>query len=316
MSKKYDYQYLSIYISPNFTNNRLQSYLNSLLDVIQLKVSLQNPLKLMENYKNNRNENKIEHDDFNNIDNDNCTDDKLDNNNAKNKIRKENNNIQDNINITNMFGFQNPIDKNSHYYYLIYDYFKLQELLLRVEELSNYFMKNETELKLTIIIIGIIGEKSIFNKFKFFVESEYKILVINLESNESLIIFTENLIRSIPDKHIKSNIEFYDCKFNVQLSTYFDEEFEDDLIPTFMKQLMCIPGVTEHKALAISRKYSFKKLLSAYNSSSLMLKQRENLLASIEYKNKNNENIKKIGELVSKRIYNYFTTYDGNEILL
>lgn len=326
---------LQIFISPNFTNNRLQSYIKDTLDNdLSFKVAIKSPF-LLTNYvsileaskdqdnsiKNNMNNNssheisnKIYEDETDEIINllNSSTNIKSKNNEYKSNIY---NNTSNNINInsnnnstkqiiddSNIVAIENPDSKENPYLLVIFDEFSLKEILLKFGEITK--LSNQLYL---ILRLNLTNKNStnILN-LKFFLEVNYKVKVWICESYDTMVDFFNNLLTNIPIKKEKSKLEYYENKSTLKLNTYFNEEFDDESTPTWIKHLMCIPGISEIKAHAIAMKYSFKELIKIYLSNEHNKSFKESVLKNIEVNY--NGGVKKIGDAISKKVYIFFTS--------
>lgn len=210
--------------------------------------------------------------------------------------------------IKNMISIENPYENQENpqnptanpYLIVINDSFNLKESLNKISFLRKF--SNQI-----IFLYYIYHTSKIELQFKFFCESEYNIKVLYLESNEEILDFLDNLIGNIPVKHDKIKAIYYENHSKVRLETYFEKQFDNEETPIFIKQLMCVPGVSEKKAHAIATRFSFKELMKYYTSNE-SIKNKEGLLKSIEYINKSNGRKNKIGEAVSKKVFFYYVS--------
>ena len=260
-------KHLNIHISPNFTNNTLQSYIKlACEDNIKYNVSLKNPIKILSQVNNSNLSNKYE-------------------------------------DIQNFMSIENPNDQNglNPIFIQINESFRIKELLNRIALFKS--LTNE----IYFVFKGL--DKTNYSlKFKFFAETKYKIKIIYLETNEELIDFISNLLSNLPSKLEKIRSINYENKASIKLMTYFDSEFQDESIPLWIKQLICIPGISENKAHAIAMKHSFSDLMKFYFNTSENTKNKQTLLKNIEVFNKKSNKTTKIGEVLSKKVYSFFTS--------
>lgn len=372
LSKQNKTRLLKVFLSPEFSNNRLQSYVKSILENdFNYSVYMKNPLLIFESFEKfikdqelmniNKNNSIVKVKDKNEANKNICDiktnninisenkitshdDDDLilneilnhkENSNTTSNIEKSNSimNIKSNVNesnniiikqedssinslyskadIKNLISIENPTHNNINpYLIVITDTFKLKEILTKFDTLT----KLSKELYLIMKITLNTKENSIILKLKFFLETEYKVKVYFCETNESLLDFFENLLKNIPIKLEKSKLEYYDNKANIKLNTYFNEELNNENTVVWIKQLMCIPGVSEVKAHAIALKYSFQDLVETYFCNESSKNYKEGFLKTVEVVNKKNGSVMKIGEAISKKIYLYFVS-KGEDII-
>ena len=280
---------LNVMISPSFSNNRLQSYIKSYVEKEYLfQVTFKNPLTLINGYKENEKIEKMEIEDQ-------ILEDILSIDNTQSEVKS-----------SNMIGFENPDNNKKPFIFLIFDSLKIQEILIRTEQIQSL------NADITLIIIST-KENELQIQLKFFLEIQYKIKTFFCENNEMFFKYFENVLKTIPVKNEKSKIEYYENKSGVQLKTYFNEEFEDENTPTFIRQLTCIPGVSEIKAHAIAIKYSFKNLIKYYTDQSTSQKEKELLLKDIQINSKLAKTTR-IGEAISKKVYFFYTSESSSII--
>lgn len=138
----------------------------------------------------------------------------------------------------------------------------------------------------------------------FYLTTKAKIKIFKCDSNLDLYDFIENFICSITIKEEKAKSTFFDLKpaANVNLS---DLDSINENTRIWVKHLMCIPGISEKKALSVVKIYpDFKSLIEVYESSELNDSEKEKLLKDITPSTGNSS--KRLGEVISSRIYRYY----------
>jgi len=145
------------------------------------------------------------------------------------------------------------------------------------------------------------------NEISFFLQSYSQIKVFNCFNNTDLFHFLENFILSISTKEEKSKLTYFDLKpvTNSNLSE-LDDLSENSRI--WVKHLMCIPGISEMKAIGIVKMYpTFKSLIEIYESNEFTELEKERFLRDIEINSSGKNTKKRIGDAVSSKVYKFFT---------
>ena len=145
----------------------------------------------------------------------------------------------------------------------------------------------------------------------FFLQVELKIKVVEFSTNNSLVEFLSNLSDSIATKEEKSKITFFETKPVTSTNLCDIENITSEDSKMFIKHLMCIPGISEKKALSIVKNYpTLKSLMEIYSSSEYNEKEKENFLADSKIEDKSKNNTKKLGYALSSKIFKYFYSLD------
>ena len=189
--------------------------------------------------------------------------------------------------------FQNKQDfidnvKNST---LLFEY--LYELT-KITDVNNIilllYMVNFSDLK---------ESEKIKSNFIYFLSNKLNIKFVDISNSDELVDYIYNFNNSILTKDNKSKITFFDTK-PVQITSLTQNENIKNL--TFVKHLMCLPGVSERIAIAIVKEYPRLDLLyDIYLSDEYDEKEKENLLENIQIGNK------RLGPALSNKIYKFFT---------
>ena len=198
------------------------------------------------------------------------------------------------------------------YYYFIFQ--TKDDYLLNIEKSSIILDTLVSLLKITdanninIILYQVNfndNEENNKKNFLFFVQTTLHIKCLDIATTNDLLDFIYNFIEILPFKEEKSNLTFIDSK-PVNLGNNVNE-IQNMKNIDFVKNLMCINGISEIKAVSIVKVYpTLKDLYEFYLSDEYNENEKENLLAEIEVEYKSNNNIKKIGQTLSKRIYDYY----------
>jgi hypothetical protein len=154
------------------------------------------------------------------------------------------------------------------------------------------------------------------NELIFFLNTEARVKVFDCTNGNDLIDFISNYIDSITSKEEKSKLTFFDNK-PVYLTALCElEGITDQQSLTFIKHLMCIPGVSENKAIAIVKIYpSFVSLMNTYMSYGYSDKEKEGILKDIEIPNKEKNKTSRLGQALSSKIYRVFNSGDPNIVI-
>ena len=105
------------------------------------------------------------------------------------------------------------------------------------------------------------------------------------------------------NKENKSKITFFDTK-PVQITSLTKNENITNL--TFVRHLMCLPGLSERMAIAIVKEYPrLDMLYNIYFSDEYDEKEKENLLENIAVVGPNG-GTKRLGPAMSNKIYKFF----------
>ena len=205
--------------------------------------------------------------------------------------------------------------KNKNYILFIYtnqsfaDEYSRKVIFEKIENYSNnhlYFVFYESE--------EIV--KEIYRDFKFFVETQIGIKIYIANSNQDFFDYISDLAISITVKEEKSKISFYDTKPDSHTNLCEIENITNSKQITWIEQLMCLPGISERKAIAISKEFpDLRSLMDCYLSDEYSSLEKENFLKNIEIVNKTKDKVSKIGQSISSKIYSYFTASEHNSII-
>ena len=166
--------------------------------------------------------------------------------------------------------FQNKQDfidnvKNST---LLFEY--LYELTKLTEEnniILLLYMVNFTDIKET---------DKMKSNFIYFLSSKLNIKLVDISNSDELVDYIYNFNNSILTKDTKSKITFFDTK-PVQITSLTQNENISNI--TFIKHLMCLPGISERIAIAIVKEYPrLDMLYNIYLSEEYDEEEKENLM--------------------------------------
>lgn len=141
------------------------------------------------------------------------------------------------------------------------------------------------------------------SSFMFFLSTKLNIKIVDISNSDELVDYIYNFNNSILTKDNKSKITFFDTK-PVQTTSLTQNENIKNL--TFVKHLMCLPGISERIAIAIVKKYPrLDMLYDFYLSDEYDEKEKENLLENIQIVG-GNGGAKRLGPAMSNKIYKFF----------
>ena len=144
------------------------------------------------------------------------------------------------------------------------------------------------------------------NKYKssfiYFLSTKLKIKIVDISNSDELVDYIYNFNNSILTKDNKSKITFFDTK-PVQTTSLTQNENIKNI--TFIKHLMCLPGISERIAIAIVKNYPrIDMLYDIYLTDEYNEKEKENLLENIQIVWPNGT--KRLGPAMSNKIYKFF----------
>ena len=137
------------------------------------------------------------------------------------------------------------------------------------------------------------------SNFIYFLINKLGIKFVDISNSDELVDYIYNFNNSILTKDSKSKITFFDSK-PVQITSLTQNENISNI--TFIKHLMCLPGISERIAIAIVKEYPRLDLLyNIYLSDEYDEEEKENFLENIQIGNK------RLGPALSSKIYKFFT---------
>ena len=141
------------------------------------------------------------------------------------------------------------------------------------------------------------------SSFINFLTTKLDIKVVDISNSDELVDYIYNFNNSILTKDNKSKITFFDTK-PVQITSLTQNENIKNL--TFVKHLMCLPGISERIAIAIVKQYPrLDMLYDIYLSDEYDESEKENLLENIQVVGSNGST-KRVGPAMSNKIYKFF----------
>ena len=168
-----------------------------------------------------------------------------------------------------------------------------------------YALTKITEVNNIILLLYMVNfadmkeTNKIKSDFIYFISNKLNIKFADISNSDELVDYIYNFNNSVLTKDSKSKITFFDTK-PVQITSLTQNENITNV--TFVKHLMCLPGVSERIAIAIVKEYPRLDLLyNVYLSEEYDEEEKENLLENIQVGNK------RLGHALSSKIYKFFT---------
>ena len=85
---------------------------------------------------------------------------------------------------------------------------------------------------------------------------------------------------------------------------------------TFISFLMCVPGVSENKAIAVAKVYpTYSSLMAVFEDTSLAERDKVGRLADVEIKGIGGEKAKKIGTAIAKKVFQQMMAVDPSIVI-
>lgn len=160
--------------------------------------------------------------------------------------------------------------------------------------------------------------KSEFDKFLIDLTITYEFDYIELYTPVEIIDFLKEMHLSIKDKPHRKELSMYSRKgFKPGKKALMLGGFSDSLSITYISWLMCIPGLSENKAIAIAKVYpTIANLMDALRNPAIPEKQRKQNLMEIEVQSTHiGDKSKKIGKVLADRVFFYFMSIDPKIII-
>lgn len=157
-----------------------------------------------------------------------------------------------------------------------------------------------------------------FDRFLIDLTITYEFDYIELYTPVEIIDFLREMHLSIKDKPHRKELSMYSRKgFKPGKKALMLGGFDDPLSITYISWLMCIPGLSENKAIAIAKKYStISDLMEALKDPSVPEKTRKLNFQDIEVPSSNiGDKPKKIGKVLAERVFHYFMSVDPKVVI-
>ena len=150
-------------------------------------------------------------------------------------------------------------------------------------------------------------------KLYYFITVVLGMKCIELANSLELIDFTYNLKDSLTSKETKSKLHFFDVKPNLKTHLCDIEGIKNK---QWVKHLMCMNGISESRAISIVKVFpDISTLYNVYLSDQYSNEEKETLIDDIQVVNMSKSSKKKLGGILSTKIYKFFTSEDPNLII-
>ena len=146
--------------------------------------------------------------------------------------------------------------------------------------------------------------KAEYDKFLIDLTISYEFDYVQLDHTVDVIDFLKEMHTSVQDKPHRKELSMYSRKGfkpgkKAQLSG-----FKDSLSVTYISFLMCIPGVSENKAIGLARVYpTLQSLMELFLDPKATEKEKLNHLQGIEVSTSLGDKNKKLGKALAERIF-------------
>ena len=155
-----------------------------------------------------------------------------------------------------------------------------------------------------------------FQKFQISLTLEYEFDYLEVYTPMEVVEFLKEMHFSIVDKPYRKELSMYSRKGFRPGKKAQMQGFKDNLSLTYISFLMCIPGVSENKAIAIAKTYpTVDSLMKLLSNKSITEKQRKATLADVEIRGIGGEKSKKVGKAIAEKIYTHFMAVDPSIII-
>jgi len=155
-----------------------------------------------------------------------------------------------------------------------------------------------------------------FSKFKLSLTLEYEFDYLEVYTPLEVVEFLKEMHLSILDKPYRKELSMYSRKGFKPGHKARLQGFTDQLSLTYISWLMCVPGVSENKAIAVARSYpTYTNLIEMMTNTQMTEKEKKAKLTEIETAGIGGEKGKKLGKAIADKLYFYFMSIDPNVII-
>jgi len=131
-----------------------------------------------------------------------------------------------------------------------------------------------------------------------------------------VVEFLKEMHFSIVDKPYRKELSMYHRKGFRPSHKAKLQGFNDALSLTYISFMMCVPGVSENKAIAIAKIFpTFDSLMSMLSDEKVPEKTRKARLADVEIRGIGGEKAKKVGKAIAEKIYTNFMAVDPKIVI-
>jgi hypothetical protein len=188
-----------------------------------------------------------------------------------------------------------------------------EDILLQSDDLLKLASPNNITL-----IFFEINEENLKEKTEliYFINTHLNIKIFDCNLNTELADFLQNYVDAIVTKEEKSKLTFYESKPVASTNLCALEGITEEKSIIWVKHLMCIPGVSERKAISVVKAFpTLQSLMEIYDSTEFNEKEKESYLKDVEIVNKTNNTTKKLGKVLSAKIYKVFNELDPDYVI-
>ena len=153
-------------------------------------------------------------------------------------------------------------------------------------------------------------------KFQISLTLEYEFDYLEVYTPMEVVEFLKEMHFSIVDKPYRKELSMYSRKgFRPGRKAQL-QGFTDNLSLTYISFIMCVPGVSENKAIAIAKVFpTLGSLMSLLADSSVPEKTRKKRLEDIEIRGIGGEKSKKVGKAIAAKLYTHFMAVDPTIVI-
>ena len=160
--------------------------------------------------------------------------------------------------------------------------------------------------------------KSEFDKFLIDLTIQYEFDYVEHFSPLECVDFLKEMHLSIEDKPHRKELSMYNRKgFKPGRKALMLGGFNDALSICYLSWLMCIPGLSENKAIGIAKVYpTIRDLMIALRDPQIPEKIRKQNLMDVEIAGAHiGDKSKKLGKAMAEKVYMYFVSIDPKIII-
>ena len=153
-------------------------------------------------------------------------------------------------------------------------------------------------------------------KFQISLTLEYEFDYLEVYTPMEVIDFLKEMHFSIVDKPYRKELSMYSRKgFRPGRKAQL-QGFKDNLSLTYISFMMCVPGVSENKAIAIAKVFpTLDSLMNILQDSRQPEKARKQRLADVEIRGIGGEKSKKVGKAIAEKLYIHFMAVDPTIVI-
>ncbi|TNV77009.1 hypothetical protein FGO68_gene4673 [Halteria grandinella] len=155
--------------------------------------------------------------------------------------------------------------------------------------------------------------KAQYDKFLIDLTLSYEFDYIQLDHTIDVIDFLKEMHASVQDKPYRKELSMYSRKGFRPGKKAILSGFKDPLSVTYISFLMCIPGVSENKAIGLAKIYpTIKSLMDMFLDEKVPEKEKLAQLREIEVCTSMGDKNKKLGKVLADRIFKVLMCVNPN----